>query len=183
MHNVTLAWVGPFKLHQIVQRQNLSAEFDDHGVYVWLNNLQHRISYVGKADTTTLWKRQYDWYWSGISGQSMIPGDMPKNYSWIPNRYEIADIITDEDRYIELVRRAFRYMHNFDVYVAATQGKAVIKKIEQLLLFSLHPDDTKCPASEPECEFTLSHQKEPWAAGLFAGQVRPLSNRIIEPAR
>lgn len=180
MRRVELSWLGPFTLKQIVSRENLPIEFQGQGVYVWINKRHDRIAYVGKASSVSLWKRQFDWYWSGISGQSLIPSGTPGKPEWIPDRTKVAETITDEDRYVDLVRKAFRYMPNYEVYVAGVKETDVISRLEQLLLFSLQPDDTKFPGAEPESEIAIDQIGAPWSLSKFGSQVRPLSNKPMQ---
>lgn len=179
MREVQLRWLGPFSLKQIVSREELPSEFQGQGVYVWVNTSHRRIAYVGKAASVSLWKRQFDWYWAGISGQALIPGEIPKDPWWVPERNLVAATITDEEQYLSLVRKAFRYMSNYDVYVAGVQATDIVSKIEQLLLFALQPDDTTYPVHEPRSDLVFVHENPPWRDSDLASQVRLLSNEHV----
>jgi hypothetical protein len=176
MSSVTLKWMGPYPFSKIMRGDGIPSEFNGSGVYVWINRKLKRISYVGKADTHTLLQRQYDWYFKGISGQSLIPGDRPKEYFWnLADRRKVAETITDEGRYVDLVRIAFRYMANYDVHIASLSDKETIRQAEQMLLYSLQPDDTRSPTTQPKSNFDLVHEASPWLGAEFSGQVRAIN--------
>lgn len=162
---IELTWDGPYKLSDFMSDGELRKHYDYPGVYLWLEDYgdDSRISYVGRATgKPTLARRQMQHYAYTVSGLYSIPREFRRNRTeWIPDwtKPDVAGVLLDKEKYLELIDDAFRYSSIIDVYLFRALNGENVHALERILLYSLQPTGTKWGTlTKPNPELKLIHR-------------------------
>lgn len=177
---LTIDWKGPFRLKDFFVDDLVKSEFNQPGVYLWVEDLPDgtdRLSYVGKAaGSPSLTKRQQQHYTNMISGLYTIPCEYRDSHEvWIPqwDRPEVADVILDPGKYKKLVEEGFRYAAACRIYLYPTASN--VATLERNLLFVLKPTGTKQGTiTEPSQRLTIEHRNPHWLSASISERVKTL---------
>lgn len=169
MDEISLEWFGPYGFKKLLEEEALRKQFDCSGVYVWTDRVKgtERLYYVGKATgRPTLWRRQMQHYSMSIGGMYFIPEDFRvSRVSWNPDPklFEVRDVLLGEEKYLELVREAFRYTQTIEIHLCPIEAK-LVADVERNLLHELTPDGTSWGTkSQPLNRLSIRHINAKWA--------------------
>ena len=162
---IELQWHGPFKFNELLSENDNEEQFSKPGVYLWVERKHNRLCYVGRSLSNIL-KRQKDHNTKLVGGLYTIPKEYRRSETrdWIPNQNENADILFDQDKFVDLITDAFSYRDDIDIYLCpVTESKEMLKALERNLLFDLQPYGTKPGRfSPPNPKIEIVHKNAGW---------------------
>src|SRR5690242_18255150 len=88
MTDILLEWSQPFSFKDLILNEQLKADYNKSGVYIWISpkkpsSSEMEIAYVGKASgKPSLWARQIQHYKFQISGLYKIPENYFGDLEW-----------------------------------------------------------------------------------------------------
>lgn len=168
--NLTLDWSGPHTFWEFVSNSHLRDQFDKRGVYLWIETSPSRVkqlSYVGRAISRSLSRRQLEHYANQIGGLYAIPKEFRESArEWMPNwKNPDPRILLDEGEFIKVVSDGFKYAKAVEIYLCPTTSEMDIKAVERKLLFDLRPTRTKPGTkTEPKRKLFIQHRNPGWLA-------------------
>ena len=180
---IILDWLGPFTFTDLLNEPTPS-KLEVPGVYLWIEKRQEweQISYVGKATGRPgLLARQRKHYSNLIGGRYTIPEHFREGRQrWIPNQYpEDADILSDVEEFILLVRHAFHYGDHIKIFLAPLPHlvSEKLKVVERNLLYDLQPVGT-APGTKtiPKEKLQIQHRNAGWLRGAIK---RNLNDKLV----
>jgi hypothetical protein len=180
-----LRWHGGFGLHELLTSETHRDNFSTPGVYLWIDNsrLARGVCYVGRATgAPDLWTRHWQHYTALIAGHYLVPAAArsdARDWGMDYKSSSVAEILFDEEQYVQLVRDCFAYAKQFSVFLCPLHP-SLVKAIERQLLFDLQPFDTKWGTrSPPEVPVELKHETPNWMSEHIPEEVR--SRVVVHP--
>ncbi len=173
--NLTLDWHGPHRFSEFVSNSRLRDQFNTPGVYLWIETSPSggkQLSYVGRAISRSLSRRQLEHYANQIGGLYTIPEEFrASEREWMPNwEKPEASILLNQGEFIKVVHDGFQYANAVEIYLCPMPSEMDIKAddikaVERNLLFDLRPIRTKPGTkTEPKRKLFIQHRNPGWLA-------------------
>lgn len=196
MNEVTVYWESPRRMADVIKDDPDFTHWANPGIYLWLHphctekqkyGAKH-VAYVGRAlGSPNVLTRLREHYVLYLGGRYCVRHEYRDgtDQTFVPNQYqskEFQEIISDEEKYAQLLREArrfansymvaaaFRFEHDFD-----WSNTEFLKRLERQMIYDFQPrENTQGTKNPPTIEFSIKHENAPWGITLF--------NRNADPA-
>jgi hypothetical protein len=171
LQTIDLYWEGPFSFKELLLNSTNVKRFAKPGVYLWVERMHNRLSYVGRSLSSLLTRhRQHNA--NQVGGLYNVPKEYRvfKQEKWVPNHknQDVLKTLFSIKEFLELIQDAFRYRDDIEIYLCPlNQKKDFLKSLEYNLIYTLQPYDTKPGRlTAPEHKIAITHINAGWKTAV-----------------